>query len=96
MTAEDMKDLIDIYDAANELGNTISTVFAASLSGVYDDSIYGRLIKVEEIIKRNCVTEMGFETETDYPVGIMILHNDEYSSEEKAKILLGQEKVFSK
>lgn len=94
MTVEDMTDLLEVYDAVCELGDVVAKVFVASVNGILDDSIYGRLLRVERIIHRNSIPEMGFSADVDYPIGAYVSRNSEYTTSERAKVLLGKGRIF--
>lgn len=89
MNIDDMADLIDVYNAVQELGAVVAEVYEASVYGLFSDSIYGRLLKVERILFRNSVPEMEFEADVDFPIGHFVLSNKDYSSNDKALVLLG-------
>ena len=53
MNIDDMADLIDVYNAVQELGAVVAEVYEASVHGLFSDSIYGRLL-ILQMIKHWC------------------------------------------
>ena len=89
MTAQDMIDLLQVYDACVELGNYCGKINSAV---VESDSIIARLTKVANVIDRHSAVynEKLDDTEGTNVFHFFALECKEVSYSDRAKILLGE------